>query len=380
MGIPTFFLQSRVLYAIEHWPGAVPLASARACGLRLVAGVDSFEPVEMTSPPNKKLNATLAERLRKLEGDAFQQAIVVALGLNVGDFQTIPDKPSGDGGVDGLSHGQSIAYCCYGPELAVAGLTPGEIAKRIVKKFDKDLQRILEVKRGKTGCIKKTNDQLAAVMGKQRKIGTVQLISSWFEDHTIIGKLTNIYDDLVQHSDKRFVSASCSVVIAGPNEIAAKFYVDDRLLLAIEQPEVLKILDDSASQPAPPPQQADFDAKFAALAAKHPGRTKEIAALRDNFLADWSRHLARIQNLADKFPHYHRRVVAFVEAVINQARIKSLGKTATEATNLIADVGEELRKRAEVELQDVLPPAYHQKFTDGALAALIGECPVDWRS
>ena len=35
---------------------------------------------------------------------------------HITDFQRIPDKPSGDGGLDGLSHGQECAYCCYGPE------------------------------------------------------------------------------------------------------------------------------------------------------------------------------------------------------------------------------------------------------------------------
>ena len=51
-----------------------------------------------------------------LEGDAFQDEVCVRLQGHITDFQRIPDKPSGDGGLDGLSHGQECAYCCYGPE------------------------------------------------------------------------------------------------------------------------------------------------------------------------------------------------------------------------------------------------------------------------
>lgn len=52
-----------------------------------------------------RLNSTLAERLRRLEGEAFEEAVCLALELNLHDFQRIPDKPQGDGGLDGLSHG-----------------------------------------------------------------------------------------------------------------------------------------------------------------------------------------------------------------------------------------------------------------------------------
>lgn len=65
----------------------------------------------------RKANASDYEKLLGgLEGDAFQDEVSARLGSLFSDFQRIPPKPSGDGGLDGLSHGHTRAYCCYGPE------------------------------------------------------------------------------------------------------------------------------------------------------------------------------------------------------------------------------------------------------------------------
>ena len=48
----------------------------------------------------------------KLEGNAFEEEVCARLQTIFVDFQLIPAKPHGDGGLDGLSHGQERGYCC----------------------------------------------------------------------------------------------------------------------------------------------------------------------------------------------------------------------------------------------------------------------------
>ena len=55
-------------------------------------------------------------------------------------FQTIPSKPHGDAGLDGLSHNGTRGYCCYG--LEHNGFKNNKSRERaIVKKFAGDLRR-----------------------------------------------------------------------------------------------------------------------------------------------------------------------------------------------------------------------------------------------
>ena len=59
-----------------------------------------------------------ADYLGALEGNEFQDHVCFRLGRRFTDFQPVPANPGGDGGVDGLSHGLTQGYCCYGPERA----------------------------------------------------------------------------------------------------------------------------------------------------------------------------------------------------------------------------------------------------------------------
>ena len=70
-----------------------------------------------------------------LEGDAFEDEVCSRLLKIFLDFQSIPAKPHGDGGLDGLSHGQKHAYCCYGPEQEVRKLENKGLKDDIVRKF-----------------------------------------------------------------------------------------------------------------------------------------------------------------------------------------------------------------------------------------------------
>jgi hypothetical protein len=57
-----------------------------------------------------------ARTLSQLTGDDFQEEVCTRLQTVILSFQTIPPKPQGDAGLDGISHDGEHRYCCYGPE------------------------------------------------------------------------------------------------------------------------------------------------------------------------------------------------------------------------------------------------------------------------
>src|SRR5688500_4754115 len=81
----------------------------------------------------------------KLEGNAFEEEVCARLQSIIVDFQHIPAKPHGDGGLDGLSHGQERAYCCYGPEQEVRKLENKGLKDDILNKFSNDLRKLFEI-------------------------------------------------------------------------------------------------------------------------------------------------------------------------------------------------------------------------------------------
>lgn len=77
------------------------------------------------------LRGQYARKLGHLSGDPFEDEIVIALQQTIVGFQRVPDKPHGDGGLDGISHNFTRAYCCYGLELQPG---PGTISAAIRRK------------------------------------------------------------------------------------------------------------------------------------------------------------------------------------------------------------------------------------------------------
>ena len=90
----------------------------------------------------------------------------------IADFQRIPDKPSGDGGLDGLSHGQSCGYCCYGPEQEPFKTNRVGLKKDIVEKFRNDLRKLFEVEVGPRKRLVQTKSvALPSIMGVTLELG-----------------------------------------------------------------------------------------------------------------------------------------------------------------------------------------------------------------
>ena len=109
--------------------------------------------------------AQYADLLSKLSGTEFQEAVAALHVKNGVAFQSVPTKPSGDGGLDGTSHGQTVAYCCYGLELAaMPGNSAAKLATAVVEKFKDDLRKLVELTLVKQKLVHCPNEALASIM------------------------------------------------------------------------------------------------------------------------------------------------------------------------------------------------------------------------
>src|SRR5690242_17152991 len=97
--------------------------------------------------------------LGALEKDAFQDEVCARLATVFADLQRIPPKPHGDAGLDGLSHGQTRAYCCYGPEDAVKNNSK-TLKNAILEKFRGDLRRLFELGYENKKLVRKENAEI----------------------------------------------------------------------------------------------------------------------------------------------------------------------------------------------------------------------------
>jgi len=86
-----------------------------------------------------------AKMLGCLEKDTFEMEVCARLATFISDFQRIPRKPNGDGGLDGLSHGQTTAYCCYGPEQEPFKTNTKGLKDDVIEKFRGDLRKLFEL-------------------------------------------------------------------------------------------------------------------------------------------------------------------------------------------------------------------------------------------
>jgi hypothetical protein len=165
-----------------------------------------------------------SRKLATLTGDAFEIEVVVALQQTfTGGCQRVPDKPNGDGGLDGISHNGSRGYCCYGLEMQPGpGTLAARVRKKIVEKFKADLRRILELELVKKKLVDKPNTVLCGVLGNPpaQRIVNVTLVANVFEDNQLIGDLRTAFAEYLKASKKKFVDPKCELNIWGPEDVA----------------------------------------------------------------------------------------------------------------------------------------------------------------
>lgn len=332
------------------------------------------------------LRGEYARKLALLTGDAFETEIVIAFQQTITGFQRVPDKPHGDGGLDGISHNFTHAYCCYGLELQPSlGTLAAALRKKILKKFKDDLLRLFELRRVKGGFKDCANKVLPKVLGVTKvttKFKVIRLIANVFEDNQLIGDLRTAFESFRVASKKRFVAPDCELTIWGPEDVANNTAVSEQFLLRIENPALFDALKSvnaavSAHEPA---DQDKFNAKFDDLAKRVPApKTSGVEALRSTFKKGWSKSILLNEQLASTQPNLHEQFEAARARAATDALITS-NKQDADPLDVLSESRKRLREQLAELVKGGLPPIIRDDLADAEVGRLIGECPLDWRS
>lgn len=319
--------------------------------------------------------------LGALEGQGFQDEVCRFLRRSIHDFQHVPPKPQGDAGLDGYSHDQTVAYCCYGPEEP-SKLTSKALAAKIVEKFRDDLRRLFELQpKGKSKLVHAPNNEMTTIMGTSRKFKAVRLIVSVLDTHQVLGPLTNAFDACRQASQCTYVEKTAGLTVWGPKELATSGAVDDATIVRLQQRDVLNRLEIVLSNPptnVAPPSTSDFDLKFDWLDANAQPRPSGTSKMRAHFMKRWLAALAVENDFANNATALHQALSSVREEVIVDAEIES--RTQPNAGELIKVMRLKLAEQLGQAFAATLPADTIRRLVDGELGLLIGECPVDWRS
>ncbi len=313
--------------------------------------------------------------LSGLDGNAFQTAIVSLVSKNHLSFQSIPAIPHGDGGLDGLV-GHDVGYCCYGIE-EVQAQNVGALTIKTIDKFKGDLLRICEFDRDSKAKPKaKENKALAAVMADGKRLEHIYLVCNVFESNRCIGKLKTFFEKIKKASKCRFVDPDCTVTIEGPKEITGRLTVTPEFHATLDYTLLQKILLAPGAPLAVPPVLSDFEGKMAAL--KEVFGEKRVQPIEQLFRDSWIAHLALVERLSGSLPQDHLKVSQIINDIRKEAPLHFIGVPVDDAIQKIREYQKliELRLAKEVPLEE----AHARRVASQIVAALVGECGIEWRN
>jgi hypothetical protein len=319
--------------------------------------------------------------MRSLEKQDFEDEVCGFLQRCITDFQTVPANPHGDAGLDGHSHGQTVAYCCYGPEEATKSHA-GKLKAAIVNKFRDDLRKLFELDTQGSGKAAKLvhceTVEMKTILAPGKKLGTVRLIVSVFDSHQILAPLNQAFEDFLKASKCRYVAKKATMTIWGPKQLALTGAVDDLVIARLEQREIVMRVANALSGPTPLiTPTSDFDAKFDWIEAQKKAQPDAVARMRDWFRKRWSKAVAVENDFANNAPNLHQALAQARDEAASDADLASGTMSTPQA--LLTLMREKLAQRLEQHLGARFPADLRNQLVDGEIARLIGECPVDWR-
>ena len=313
-----------------------------------------------------------ANTLASLEGNEFQAEVSIYFGTQIIGFQTVPDKPQGDGGLDGFSHNGERGYCCYGLEHDVFK-TAKERVDAIVVKFSKDLRRLFELGFDGKKLVKVDDSVLKTILPKDRKLEHIYLIVNWFEDHRILGRIGTAVQTYKAASECRYVASSVTVVVIGPTELSALYSVTESAVYRVQQRVFVQKVKQTAKTVVIG-NPADFEAKMQILREIRPDMLPTIEQWSAHLLENWRMALAfeieldkTLNMLHQSLEDCRRRIAVRVAelALSSTEQWKELGKAHELALEILGrDFGEHGPLLSDV--------------SSGEIARLVGECPINW--
>lgn len=322
-----------------------------------------------------------ARMLKGLEGQDFEDQVCAFLRSCVTDFQTVPALPHGDAGLDGHSHSQTTAYCCYGPE-DVSKSNAKKLKSAIVSKFCSDLRRLFEIDTSGAGkaakLVYRENPEMQTILAPGAKLKVIRLIVSVYDSHQVLSPLNEAFAQYLKASKLRYIDKSATMTIWGPKQLATVGAVDDLTIARLEKRDLLRRVAAAISSAPPLPAPAsDFEAKFLWMESQKMATKQAVARMMDTFRKRWSVVVAVENDLSNNSPNLHAALAQAREDAALDADIAS--GTCTSPQHLLEVMRGRIGERLDQHLGRMFPPDIKNQLVDGELARLLGECPVEWR-
>ena len=311
--------------------------------------------------------------LASLSGADFQMEVCARLqSVNLG-FQSVPAKPQGDAGLDGLSHDGECGYCCYGPEHDEFKQNRAREAA-ITKKFKADLRRLFELDSKGHKLVRSVNTEMAKILPKGRKLKNIRLIVNWFESHRVLGPISTAVEEYRKVSECRYVTDDASVVVLGPRELANQYAVDEQTIIRARQRVSIQRIHDTAAS-IEIENSTDFDKKMETLRMTRPDNTEAISALDKQLRKNWRTALAFERELDETLPQFHQILEENRERIVVQAT--QLMLTDNDPGSQLIKASEFAKQLLDQDFGNCYGSLIHD-VSSGEIARLIGECPIGW--
>ena len=320
------------------------------------------------------LTQEYSRALAALEGTEFQTEVNARLAAVIIGFQTIPSKPHGDAGLDGLSHNGTRGYCCYGLEHNSFKNNRSR-EKAVVDKFAGDLRRLFELEAKGVALVHKATPELPTILAQGQQLRHVDLITNWFESHRVIGPLAAKLEEYKKASMCRFVRSDASAVVVGPADLANRYAVDEVTILRARQRVFIKRVHEVA-RAINMGDPKDFDAKIEVLRTLRPDQLPAVESLAEAWRSSWRTALAFEKELDATAPNLHH-------SLEEARRLILIG--VSELMLSAEQPWKELQK-AEALSRSILKHDFGKLYgplmptvSAGEIARLVGECPIGWQ-
>lgn len=221
------------------------------------------------------------------------------------------------------------------------------------------------------------NGELKTIMGDGRKIKHIRLIVSWFESHRVLGPLQTAFDKYKAVSQLQFVDADASLTVWGPKNLAALGAVDEHTLFRIQNPALIASVQAASAAELVKDGGGDFDAKFDDLKRRQPEASKRVDAIAQKFREAWAAAIALENDLSENSLILHQTLESVRESAALSAQVKSM--SATEPYSLIDTMCKEVAIQLAQGFGEKFGPLT-PRISQGVVAGLIGECPIEWRN
>ena len=315
-----------------------------------------------------------ARNLASLEGNDFQLEVSAFLEKSIIGFQVVPAKPTGDAGLDALSHNGEKGYCCYGPEYDQFKDARKRVAA-IVKKFKSDLRWLFELEIKGKKLVYKENLELPTILPAGKKLKHIYLVVNWFESHRILGPIGTAIEEFRQISSCRYVDQGATVTVMGPNQLADWYGVDESSVLRSQQRIFVKKVQQTA-QAIVITTPGTFDEKMEILKEIRSDQALAIDRLAQELRRCWCMALAFETELDKTLPRLHEALedCRWQIAIRVSELMLSSSQPWTQLSEAHATAEKILASQFGTSHSILLP-----HLGSGEVARLIGECPIGWK-